>query len=67
MNPTLSSIVALLPIFFHHNPTVDAAEIVLPQVLTAITNARAGSAFTVSFPEAVGGHAGTSTFSWSPT
>ena len=67
MNSTLQTILALLPIFFHNNPTVDEIETLLPQVLGAINGAKAGTAFTVSFPEKFNAVAGTSTFSWTPT
>jgi hypothetical protein len=67
MNSTLSTILALLPIFFSKNPTVMEIEAVLPQIMAAIDGAKAGTAFSVSFPESIDGKAGTSTFGWSPT
>jgi hypothetical protein len=66
LNSTLTSILALLPVFFHNNPTVDEIEGLLPQVLMAIGGAKAGQAFSVSFPESIDAVKGTSTFSWSP-
>lgn len=67
MNATLSSILALLPLFFHSNPTIDEIELILPQVLGAITGAKAGTAFSVTFPESFNAVKGNSTFSWAPT
>lgn len=67
MNSTLQTILALLPIFFSKNPTVDEIEVLLPQIINAIAGAKAGTAFSVTFPESISGHAGTSTFSWTPT
>jgi hypothetical protein len=66
MSTTLNAILAILPIFFGNNPTVQEIEALLPMVLTAIANAKTGTAFSVSFPESIGGVKGTSTFSWSP-
>jgi hypothetical protein len=67
MNPTLQAILGLVGVFFAKNPTVDEIELILPQVVNAIANAKVGTAFSVSFPEAIAGKAGTSTFGWSPT
>lgn len=66
MNSTLSTILALLPIFFSKNPTVMEIEAVLPAIVTAIQSAKVGEAFSVSFPESIDGKAGTSTFGWAP-
>lgn len=66
MNATLAAILGLLPIFFKNNPTVDEIEVILPQIVGAIANAKTGQAFSVTFPESIAGKAGTSTFGWSP-
>jgi hypothetical protein len=66
VNSTLSTILALLPIFFSKNPTVMEIEAVLPQIITAIDGAKNGTAFAVSFPESIDGKAGVSTFGWAP-
>jgi len=63
----LPTILALLPIFFRNNPTVDEIEVLLPQVIGAINGAKSGTPFTVTFPETISGHKGVSTFSWSPS
>ncbi len=67
MNPTISSIVALLQLFFAKNPTVEEILTLIEQVGPAITAAKAGTAFSVTFPETIAGKVGTSTLSWSPT
>ena len=67
MDRTLGTILALLPIFFRNNPTVDEIETLLPQIMGAIQNAKTGSPVTISFPETIAGHKGVSTFSWSPS
>lgn len=66
MNSTLTSILALLPVFFHNNPTVDEIEGLLPQVIMAIANAKSGQAFSVTFPESIDAVKGTATYAWSP-
>jgi len=66
-NPVLATILALLPLFFRNNTTVAEIEVILPQVIGAAQNAHTGAAFSVAFPESFGGHAGTSTFTWTPT
>jgi hypothetical protein len=66
-NPTLVAIMTLLPLFFRNNPTVEEIEVLLPQIVGAIANAKAGSPFSVAFSESISGHPGTSTFSWSPS
>ena len=65
-NPTLSAIFAIVGLFFKNNPTVAEIETILPPVLEAVAAAKAGTAFSVSFPEGFGGHPGVSTFSWAP-
>jgi hypothetical protein len=67
MNSTLQAILGLVGVFFAKNPTVEEIELILPQVVNAIANAKTGVAFSVTFPEAIGGKPGTSTFGWSPT
>jgi len=67
MNTTLAAILGLLPLFFQNNPTVAEIEALLPQVLSAIGNAKAGASFSVTFPIAIDGKAGSATFSWSPS
>jgi hypothetical protein len=64
---TLETILSFLGMFFAKNPTVDEIEAILPEVVAAITNAKAGQTFSVSFPESIDAVAGLSTFSWSPT
>lgn len=66
MNPTISAIFALVGIFFKNNPTLEEIEALVPPILSAVASAKAGTSFTVSFPEGFGGHPGISTFSWSP-
>ena len=67
MNPTISAIVVLLQLFFSKNPTVEEIITLIAQVGPGLANAKAGQAVTITFPEALYGHAGTSTYSWSPT
>ncbi len=66
MSSTLESVLSILGIFFRNNPTINEVESILPNVVTAISSAKAGQPFSVSFPERVAGVAGTSTFSWAP-
>lgn len=69
MNSTtiVNVILGLAAAFFGKNPTVQEVEVLLPQIMTAITNAKTGEAFSVSFPESIDGKAGTSNFGWTPT
>lgn len=60
-------ILGLAATFFGKNPAVQEVEVILPQIMTALTNAKAGVAFSVSFPETIDGKPGLSTFGWSPT
>ena len=66
MNPTLTLIANLLQAFFAKNPLVEEIIPVLEQAGTAIANAKAGTAFSVSFPETIDGKTGTSTIGWTP-
>lgn len=66
MNTTIASIVAILQLFFSKNPTVEEILTMIEAVGPAIANAKAGQAFSVSFPESIAGKAGTSTLSWTP-
>ena len=63
----INVILGLAAAFFGKNPAVQDVEVILPQIMTALTNAKAGTAFSVSFPESIDGKPGTSTFGWSPT
>jgi hypothetical protein len=67
MNSTLSSILAILQLFFAKNPTVEEIITLIEAVGPALTSAKAGQAFSVSFPESISGKPGTTTLSWSPT
>jgi hypothetical protein len=67
MNPTISSILVILQLFFSKNQTVEDVIALVEAVGPALTSAKAGQAFSVSFPESIAGKAGTSTLSWSPT
>ncbi|MGB8265210.1 MAG: hypothetical protein WCE44_02690 [Candidatus Velthaea sp.] len=67
MNTTLQEILAVLGLFFSKNPTVAEIEALLPQILNAIAGAKAGTAFSVTFPLSVDAKPGAATFSWSPT
>ncbi len=67
MNTTLTEILSLLGIFFAKNPTVAEIESFLPQVLAAISSAKTGQAFSVTFPLSVDAKAGAATFAWSPS
>lgn len=60
-------VISLVQVFFAKNPTAEAIVGFLPQVSAAIASAKAGTAFSITFPEGIDGHPGTSTFSWSPT
>lgn len=66
MNATLSTILALLPLFFKNNPTIEEIETLLPQVIGAIAGAKTGAAFSVTFPESFNQVKGVSTFGWAP-
>jgi hypothetical protein len=66
MNTTLQAILGLLGVFFSKNPTVEEVEVILPQVVNAIAGAKAGTAFSVTFPESFAAVAGNSTFAWAP-
>lgn len=59
-------IISIAQAFFSKNPTVEEIIGFLPEVTQAISNAKSGTSFTFSFPEAIDGKAGTSTFSWAP-
>ena len=67
MNTTLAEILSILGLFFGKNPTVAEIEAFLPQVLNAINGAKAGTAFSVSFPLSVDGKAGSASFGWTPS
>jgi hypothetical protein len=67
MNTTLTAIVTLLQLFFAKNPTVEELLPIIEQAGTAFANAKAGTAFSVTFPEAFDGKPGTTTIAWSPT
>jgi hypothetical protein len=67
VNTTISGIIAILQLFFSKNPTVEEVLPIIEQAGTALANAKAGVAFSISFPEAIDGKAGTSTFGWAPT
>ena len=62
----ISVLVTLAQAFFSKNPTVEEIVTILPELGTALGNAKAGAAFSVSIPESIDGKPGTSTFSWSP-
>lgn len=62
----VNSIVAVLQLFFSNNPTVAEILPIIEQAGTALASAKAGTAFTVSFPESIDGKAGVSTFGWTP-
>lgn len=66
MNPTLSLIATLLQTFFAKNPLVTEIIPILEQAGTAIGAAKAGTAFSITFPEAIDGKAGTTTVGWTP-
>lgn len=63
----ISIILGLLQAFFGSNPTVEEIEVVVPQLIAALANAKAGKSFSVSFPLGVDGVKGNASFSWSPT
>jgi hypothetical protein len=65
-NQIIQILLGLLQAFFGSNPIVEDVEVVLPQILTAIANAKAGVAFSVSAPLSVDGKKGTFEFSWTP-
>lgn len=65
-NTIINVILGLAAAFFGKNPAVQDVEIILPQIMTALTSAKVGEAFSVSFPESIDGKAGTSTFGWTP-
>lgn len=67
MPVTIGAILAIVQLFFGNNPTVEEIEAFLPMVLTAISNAKTGSPFSVSFPLSVDADKGTATFSFSPS
>lgn len=66
MNPTLSLIATLLQAFFAKNVLVEEIIPVIEQAGTAIANAKAGVAFSVTFPETIDGKVGVSTIGWTP-
>jgi len=63
----INLILSLAAEFFGKNPAVQDVEVILPQIMNAITNAKAGTSFSVAFPESIDGKPGTSTYGWSPT
>lgn len=66
MNQTIETILLLLQMFFKNNPTVQEVELILPQIMDAITSAKVGTAFVVKFPLSVDAKGGLATFSWVP-
>ena len=67
MSPTITAIITILQLFFSKNPTVEILLPIIEQLGTALASAKAGAAFSVSFPEESAGKAGTSSISWTPT
>jgi hypothetical protein len=67
MSPTISAIIGLLGLIFAKNPTVEELLPIIEQGGTALANAKAGTAFSITFPESIDGKAGTSTLSWTPS
>lgn len=63
----ISGVVTILQLFFAKNPTVEEILPFIEQIGVALPAAQAGQAFSLSFPEIIGGKAGTSTLGWSPT
>lgn len=63
----ISIVVTLLQTLFSKNQTIAELLPVIEQVGAAFLSARAGQPFTVSFPEAIDGKAGTTTVGWTPT
>ena len=66
MSPTIQAILGLLQLFFSKNPTVEELLPIIEQGGTALAAAKAGTAFSITFPESIAGVAGTSTISWTP-
>ena len=63
----IAGVVTILQLFFSKNPTVAEILPFIEQLGVAITNAQAGTAFAITFPETIAGKAGTSSVGWTPT
>lgn len=66
MSPTIQAILGLLQLFFSKNPTVEELLPIIEQGGAALANAKAGTAFSITFPESIDGKPGTSTLAWTP-
>ena len=62
----IAGIATILQLFFSKNPTVAEILPFIEQLGPALTAAQAGTAFSITFPENIAGHAGTSTIGWTP-
>lgn len=67
MNPVITTVLALLGTFFKNNATIEEVEVILPSVITAITSAKAGQAFSVNIPVKIDNVSGEVTFGWTPS
>jgi hypothetical protein len=56
----------LLSWFFAKNPTVEEILTFVPPIMNAISSAKAGQAFSVSFPLSVDAVKGSASLSWAP-
>jgi hypothetical protein len=66
MSPTISLLLGVIQALFAKNQTVEELVPIIEQGAAALAAAKAGTAFTISFPESIDGKTGTSTLSWTP-